>query len=73
MPQLLSGGAAHFLLGFWWTKCPPLPYFLVGEGSRVATLILNAHLVTGEFHATHIPFTAGNTHFTDEMRGKFLV
>ena len=53
---------------------PPTPsphHFLVGEGSRVAMLTLIALFVTGEFHATHIPFTSKNSHCTDGMGGKF--
>ena len=34
-------------------------------------LTLIALFVTGEFHATHIPFTSKNSHCTDGMGGKF--
>ena len=75
MSQLLSGGAAGFLFGFWWIECAPTPsphHLLVGEGSGVATLTLIALFVTGEFHATCIPFTPKNSHCTDGRGGKFL-
>ena len=74
MSQLLSGGTASFLFGFWWIECAPTPsphHFLVGEGSRVAVLTLIALFVRGEFHATHRPFTIKNSQCTDGMGGKF--